>query len=834
VRRIVLTATLLTLMVGSGALSPLAQAEIPKILRSGSGTIPFVQVEEYVPGASSVSADFYAKLLDFVQPKPTTVRLQYVESADYEPTAANPYAGGVTVSVATTSETEPELHAHLALEPDVIYHYRAVAFNSDGRFETSDQTVTTYPASQGVLPDGRGYEQVSPADKNNVDALGNGNGMTMQASPSGSAFAFFSFEPFPVAVGTNAATTDYLSSRTSAPAAWSTQGVQPLMDPASNRYNEVRGFTGDLGRTIVQVYGPPLGSPGVINAYVRDNTTGSYQLLAAGVEAEAILFVDSSRDDSRILFETEHQLLPAARVGKTNLYEWDEAKPVGQRLSLVGILPDAECATLGEPSGCAPSNGSGAGAAGSENQGFEKQEYLQNTISEDGSKIFFTAHGGTSGGRIYERDPEAEPAVTVPVSAGAATFLAATPSGRYVFYAEGTELYRFDTTTDVRQALTSGAEGVIGNLGASDDGSYIYFTAGGVLASNENAHGEEAIQGAPNLYEWHEDPVAHAADIKFIARLISEQGGGDQRDWAVAEEGDEGRTSRLTTTGKSLLFMSHAPLTGYDNGHLGSSACRNGKTLIPCQELFLYDAARPLSSVNPVCVSCNPSVAVAAAPAGLDQGESEVALTGPTWSSHPTRNLSADGNRVFFETAESLVPSDTNGVTDVYEWEREGTGSCPSGNGHCVYLISTGTAHAKSFFGDASTSGEDVFFFTRQPLVGQDRDLNFDVYDARVGGGIAAQTPPVNQCEGEDCKPAALSPPEPGVASSTTLAGPGNLLPQAPAVTVAPKKPAKKATKCAKGRKRGAARKLSHGRCVKSKKGTKAKKGARSHQRGSR
>ena len=41
----------------------------------------------------------------------------------------------------------------------------------------------------------------------------------------------------------------------------------------------------------------------------------------------------------------------------------------------------------------------------------------------------------------------------------------------------------------------------------------------------------------------------------------------------------------------------------------------------------------------------------------------------------------SDGGRIFFETREALVPSDTNGQTDVYEYEQ----------GH-LYLISSGTS----------------------------------------------------------------------------------------------------------------------------------------------
>ncbi len=52
-------------------------------------------------------------------------------------------------------------------------------------------------------------------------------------------------------------------------------------------------------------------------------------------------------------------------------------------------------------------------------------------------------------------------------------------------------------------------------------------------------------------------------------------------------------------------------------------------------------------------------------------------------------------------------------------------------------------ARTSPSFADASASGNDVFFFTDQPLVGQDQDSLVDVYDARVGGGIAAQSPSV-------------------------------------------------------------------------------------------
>ncbi len=240
-----------------------------------------------------------------------------------------------------------------------------------------------------------------------------------------------------------------------------------------------------------------------------------------------------------------------------------------------------------------------------------------------------------------------------------------------------------------------------------------------------------------------------------------------------------------------MLFASQAQLTSYDNAGQG--------------ELYLYDAA----SGALACVSCNPSGAPATSEAYLAGNLSITAA--PERNAFLTRNLSEDGNRVFFQTQEALVPQDKNGQTDVYEWEREGAGgadgcsrlsACFSeSSGGCLYLISTGESGDPSYFGDASANGNNVFFFTRQALVGQDQDENYDLYDARVEGGIAAQNHhPRPSCTGEGC----LGPVDPSpvfdAPASATFAGTGNLKPP-------PAKPKKVVVKCPKGKKR------SHRRC---------------------
>ena len=85
-----------------------------------------------------------------------------------------------------------------------------------------------------------------------------------------------------------------------------------------------------------------------------------------------------------------------------------------------------------------------------------------------------------------------------------------------------------------------------------------------------------------------------------------------------------------------------------------------------------------------------------------------------------------DAGQVFFETTEALVPSDTNGQLDVYEYEGGG-----------VHLISSGTSSFESNLEDVSESGDDVFFRSDQQLVPQDnQEGQIVIYDARVDGWL--------------------------------------------------------------------------------------------------
>jgi hypothetical protein len=95
---------------------------------------------------------------------------------------------------------------------------------------------------------------------------------------------------------------------------------------------------------------------------------------------------------------------------------------------------------------------------------------------------------------------------------------------------------------------------------------------------------------------------------------------------------------------------------------------------------------------------------------------------------------SADGTRVFFTTEESLVSGDTDNQEDVYQR-----------SGGTTTLISTGTGGNGSqpaLFEGTSQAGTHVFFRTKSSLVASDTDNSFDVYDRSGGATTLISTGP--------------------------------------------------------------------------------------------
>ena len=163
-------------------------------------------------------------------------------------------------------------------------------------------------------------------------------------------------------------------------------------------------------------------------------------------------------------------------------------------------------------------------------------------------------------------------------------------------------VYDYDTRTQTDLTASHGAgessAGVQPDVSdVSEDGSYVYFVANGVLAAGAMpgtcGPGESGV--TCNLYVVHYNG-SEWEPPKLVAVLSSK----DQPSWYSDSHGGsvalENVRSRVSPNGRYLAFMSDKPsLTGYDNIDAVS-----GK---PDEEVYLYDAV----AGRLVCASCDPT-----------------------------------------------------------------------------------------------------------------------------------------------------------------------------------------------------------------------------------
>ncbi len=626
-------------------------------------------------------------------------------------------------------------------------------------------------ATAWCLPDGRVYEMVTPTANQDANVYvpfvfrseleeGVPTRLPFQAAGDGGAVVYAG-DPTSSGSGSSGEGrgNEYLAVRSVA-GGWQQQNIQP----PGYKVPTYQAFSSDLSVGVLNSCEPGLpvlvpGAPGdgYNVLYVRDNSDARYRALftttptdrspeefgafdiesynecgSRGLEnaVEQVAYAGSSGDLGHLLFEANGALTAGAPDGgqrANNLYD----SVVGQ-LHLVNVLPAAHPgepgvpvanATFGAPPMVAP-----------------RIPDFSHVISSDGSRIFWT---DIENNDLYMRENDA---TTRLVSEGG-RFWTATTDGSKVFLTRAKDgnldkegdLEEYDTATATTTDLTPEGpahEHVQGVVGTSENGEYVYY-----VASNE-------------LYLHHAGattPIAPLAprDPEVVPpyTTIAPTLGGD------LEPGLGNRTAEVTPDGRGVVFMSTLSLTGYPSNGLS--------------EVYVYEA----EAGRVFCVSCDPNGEPPPITTGFERTAGFLPISHS--NTYLPRWISADGDRVFFDSNEPLVPQDNNRRRDVYEWEREGTGSCPEGQGNCVYLLSGGTSTADSWLLDASETGDDVFIITRAQLVAKDQNDDDNVFDIRVHGETEP-TPPT--CSGTGCQGAPPAPPAFATPASTTFEGVGNFL----------------------------------------------------------
>jgi hypothetical protein len=768
--------------------------------------------EESISDVSAKSATLHAQ----VDPggEPTKYWFEYATEAEYA--ATDSYSSATPVeSAGAGSEAISVLGLLNGLQPDTAYDFRVVA-GGDGEARGADTKFSTFPVAPLGLPDGRRYELVSPLENGDASVLLPQQGDPVRAAANGSALLYRGQVP---PFGGNGelkiefqnrkhANQAYLARR-SANGGWTAGDIQP----SGKDTVYFTGFSSDLSLAFATSERPlTAGAPpsGEQALYSR-NESGAITLLGANTR-----YSGSSANGSDVLLEREG-----------NLYD-----SVAGQLDPVNVLPGG--AGLSAPH-----------AAYGDDGAFGE---LSNVISSDGSRVFWSLRNseGNPEQLFVTENVGAADQSTVEVdkaeagcgscTGGNGVFQTAAPDGSTVFFTDeraltsdstatagAPDLYEYDVTdgtlTDISVSAAGTHANVRGVLGTSENGSYVYFAAAGALP-NTGATPQQCLPNSYtskcNVYLVHEREAPQL--IATVAAIDGEgseyAGSGEEKDgdW-VPFVGEH--AAFVSADGRHLVFQSTQDLTGF----------RAEGTM----EIYVYDVGSGLS-----CVSCNPSGSLALHQGYLwDRTGPNITLPMSEVATYGLRDVSADGDRVFFESNEALVPGVANAnlfkenglgterVTNVYEWERDGSGSCTRERG-CLYLLNGGTSSAYSFFLDASATGDDVFMGTRAQLVPQDHGEYFQVFDAHVCSSAApCPVETSTACTGTGCQGIPGQPPIFETPSSVTFNGIGNFPPPSPVAVV---KPGPKSAKCAKGEKRV------RGKCVKGKKKARAGKSANANR----
>jgi hypothetical protein len=774
-------------------------------------TLPAVGIEaQWATDVTATSAVLHAEL------DPLGVAAQWwIEYGTSESYGQSTAEGSLPATFGEIAVSTPFIN----LTPGTTYHYRFAARDErDGTTYTvhgADKTFITQASALGFeLADDRAWEMVSPPSKFGALITLPSEGQ-IQAAADGNALAYLSAGSIEAAPeGNRVLEASSALARRDGAGGWHSRDITPPHTtvtpvPIGNGF-EYKLFSPDLERALFEQRDtePLSAEASERTPYLRENTEpGNYTPLVSGKEGfanvppgtvfggdptsflGAVGIVGASPDLSHVVLRARVALAAGADANGS-LYEWE----AGQ-LQQVSALPAGEGgATVGAKLG--------SGSAS-----------VRKAISDDGSRVFWSTPASGNPNALYVRDIDREETVRLDIvepgslGEGAANpvFQGANAEGTVAFFTDshqltedanekGRDLYRCEVTVEGGElgcdltnltAETGGAKesAEVQGLasGMSDDATRVYFVARGVLDSQPNGMGEGAVPGQPNLYLWREGGGTH-----FIATLSEE----DENDWGSPNLNAYEISAAASPSGRYLSFMSQRSLTGYDN--------RDAKTDEPNQEVFRYDAAAD----ELICASCNPSGASPVGllgdgnsksdPLGIWVGRSLAAVLPEAIgnlgiSAPPLHRPRAvhDNGRLFFNAADALVPADSNGNWDVYQYEPTGTGDCTTSSGGasisrsaggCVSLISSGTSEEESAFLDASVGGDDVFFLTSAQLSVTDEDEEVDVYDARVNG-IPATLAPNAECLGEACQPAANAPNDPTPASAS-FKGAGNQKPR--------------------------------------------------------
>jgi hypothetical protein len=719
-----------------------------------------------------------AKLAARIDPSgsPTTYHFDYGPTPEYGQSTAGSDLG-------EESGVQPAVAQLSGLEPDVTYHYRVVATNSWGVTKTSDSTFGFFPPScpnehvrqqtnASYLPDCRAFELVSPANAGSVTLMPG-------ASIIGLPKAEFLYYRAPDASG---------------------------LATSPSRF----GFFGTFG-SIIGLH--PTNT--LLDRYVATRTNGGWVTTYPGLSGDENLFVMNPECSVTM----EECIDGPGPVGQNGVevkhsvrYLWDVA---GKRLETLptnfAVVPGAD-EFIGDskpssdyshyifssrniafvPGGLVTAPGSVydndisdgsvtlvsrtvSGAPIPQDGGGSSEFIRVLAVSKTGSHVLMSTIGPAGTQNLYLRVND-----SITYELGAGNFVGMTEDGSKVAFTSPLQLSPADHDSSVDMYEWNEADGTITDLsqgnGNGDTDECTSTFAGAcdvtplvtersdlddqIAAKSGDVYfyspeqldpGNPGVKNERNLY------VYHRGSVHYVTTL----------DPSTAVD-----RIQISADGDHMAFLSRTQATAYVNVSPDNGNRYDSQQLRAWEEMYTFD----LETGKLLCASCIPT----GAPPTIASAEVGRFISGTTKDVLASQSgpFMADDGRVAFTTADALVPSDTNGKMDVYEFTgnrpqliSSGTGNRDTQSASLIYP----TVHAglEAF----SRDGTDLYFSTFETFVPEDLNGPFlKFYDARTNGGFPVPPTDLPCTAADECHGDSTSAPGfPSFATGADLAGSGML-----------------------------------------------------------
>jgi hypothetical protein len=661
-----------------------------------------------------------------------------------------PVSGGNLPGESTAAKVKQAISG---LEEGVQYHFRLVASNKWGSSVSDDSTFsfgnTPCPNAHvrqetgaTYLPDCRAYEIVSPSDSAPLQ-LFPGNETVDGDRLTGVYEPYFGIKAYNASgMANNPERFAYIGTLGAIPGLEATNTVMDLYVATRTEHGWITTYPGLKGSE-APVAGKPecdmwlskcidyavtsLGrGHGSLEPYVWDvsgKSLGRWPTNLASVPGgerelvERVPYTGDSKpsaDFSHYVFSTLDVAYAPGGVTEAPGSVYDNAVRTGA-ISVASKLPNGADIPL---------------------DGGPPDEYLKiPAVSRDGSHILISSTASLGPNHLYMR---VDDSITYDIARGTgATFVGMTADGSRVVFSSVFRLTPDDTDSSVDLYMWEEAGDKLtliskGNGQGNSDGCNAGWIAGCGVAplSPERLAIDDAIAAQTgDVYFYSpeqldpENPGVPGERNLYVYRK------GTVRYVATFEPGTGVSRSQISADGSHFAFFTSARLTGYDNKGW--------------REVYVYSA----DSGRLTCASCIPD----GSPPSIPHGGGQLPISKDAMATQSGRFMSDDG-RVVFATSDALVPRDTDGQIDVYEFVDGRPQLISSGRTLRDEVPEQLPFYTAEFLGveAISADGRDIYFSTYDSLVPQDRIGSFlKFYDARVDGGFPAK-PEFEGCRAAD------------------------------------------------------------------------------------